>query len=81
MKLLSATNLAFCMFSKTFAETVVRDDNSPRSIDNYILDKRATLNTPPLNNPLCGGQVVKIANIASAVQCAADLVSQDRQIG
>ena len=82
MKLLSATTLAFCMVSETFAEAVVWDDNSPRSVNNdYAVNKRATLNTPPLRNPLCNGQVVKVADITSAVQRGADLVNNDMQIG
>ena len=81
MKLLSATALAFCMVSKTFAEAVVWDDNSPRPVNDYTVNKRATLNTPPLRNPLCNGQVVKVADITSAVQRGAYLESNDRQIG
>ena len=35
-----------------------------------IRDKRATLNTPPLRNPLYDSQVVKVAEISSSVQRA-----------
>lgn len=73
MKLLFATTLAFWMVSEIFAEAVVWDDDSPRFIHNWAIDKRATLNTPPLPNPLCDSQVLKVADISSAVQRTAYL--------
>ena len=82
MKLLSATTLAFCVASETFADPVAWQDNSPRSIDDHTIDKRmATVNTLPLIDPLCNGYSVSVADISSAVQQGANLMGNNVQKG
>lgn len=82
MKFLSAISLAFCLASETLAGPVAWKDNSPRSLDHEILDKRiATVNTLPLVNPLCNGYSVSVADISSAVNQGATLMQNNVQRG
>ena len=81
MKFISAATLAFCLASETLAEAVAWNDNSPRSIGDRTLDKRTTVSTLPLENPLCNGYSVSVANISSAVQQGVSLNNNNQQIG
>ncbi len=81
MKLLSTTTLAFCLASKTFAGPVAWKDNSPRSIDDHTLDKRATVSALPLIDPLCNGYSVSVSEISLAVDQGANMMGNNVQKG
>jgi hypothetical protein len=81
MKILLATTMASCLAFQTLAGTVAWKDNSPRAMDSQNIDKRVTVNTLPLVNPLCDGYSVQVSDISRAVNQGGNLMGNNVQRG